>query len=79
MPDIIQVGLGPIGQQMVEYALQRPSLNIVGAVDVDPQKIGRDVGEFCGLAPLGILISARSTKPSGNANLTSPSSRRSAA
>jgi hypothetical protein len=58
MPDIIQVGLGPIGQQMVEYALQRPSLNIVGAVDVDPQKIGRDVGEFCGLAPLGILISA---------------------
>lgn len=57
MIDIIHVGMGPLGQMMVQHALERKCLNIVGAVDVDPRKAGRDLGEFCDRPPLGIAIS----------------------
>jgi len=46
---IVQVGVGPIGQRIVEYALQRDGLELVGAVDPDPEKMGRDLGDVCGL------------------------------
>jgi len=55
--DIIHVGMGPLGQMMVQHALERKCLNIVGAVDVDPRKACRDLGEFCDRPPLGIAIS----------------------
>jgi hypothetical protein len=56
MIDIVHIGLGPLGQKMVKSAVERGSFRIVGAVDTDPAKIGQDVGEFCGLAPLGVPI-----------------------
>jgi 4-hydroxy-tetrahydrodipicolinate reductase len=43
---------------MVEYLSERPAYEIVGAVDIDPGKIGRDLGELAGLsAPLGVRVS----------------------
>jgi len=45
---VIQVGLGPIGQKVVSYALQRNELKIVGAADPAEDKCGRDLGEVCG-------------------------------
>src|SRR5512143_1128233 len=57
MIEIVHVGLGPLGQMMVRSAVERASFRLVGAVDVDPAKIGRDLGEFCGIKPLGIPIS----------------------
>lgn len=53
---IIQAGLGPLGQKMVQFAQQRKGLKIVAAVDTDPAKIGRDLGELCGLKKLGIKV-----------------------
>ena len=48
---IIQIGLGPIGQKITRYFLARKNdFRIVGAVDIDPAKIGRDLGEVCGLS-----------------------------
>jgi hypothetical protein len=56
MIDVVHIGLGPLGQKMVRSAVQRGSFRIVGAVDTDPAKIGKDLGEFCGIGPLGVTI-----------------------
>ncbi len=58
MIDIIHIGLGPLGQKMIRSAVERGSFRLVGAVDVDPAKIGKDLGELCGVKRLGIPISA---------------------
>jgi len=57
MTKIIHVGIGPLGQKTVKYAVERRCFNIVGAVDIDPEKEGRDLGELCGIDPLGIAVS----------------------
>jgi 4-hydroxy-tetrahydrodipicolinate reductase len=58
MINTVHVGIGPIGQKMVKYAVERGYFNIVGAVDPDPEKAGKDLGELCGINPLGIIISS---------------------
>lgn len=57
MLKIVQLGLGPIGQQLTRYLSERPGIQIVGAVDPDPEKSGKDVGAHAGLEPLDIQIS----------------------
>jgi 4-hydroxy-tetrahydrodipicolinate reductase len=42
---VVHVGLGPIGAEVARQLLARKGFRIVGAVDVDPYKVGRDVGE----------------------------------
>ena len=49
MIDVVHIGLGPLGQMMIRSAVQRGGIRIVGAVDTDPAKIGKDLGEFCGI------------------------------
>ena len=51
MPDIkvMHYGLGPIGAAVVKQVAARPGFKIVGAVDIDPAKIGRDLGDVVGL------------------------------
>jgi len=52
--NVIQYGLGPIGSAVARLAAKRNGLNLVGGVDIDPAKVGRDVGEVIGLdSPLG--------------------------
>ena len=54
---VIQYGLGPIGCRTVQYMLERPKVELVGAIDRDPQKVGVDVGELAGLsAELGLKV-----------------------
>ncbi len=43
---IVQYGLGPIGLGIVEVLLTRPSVQLVGAIDIDKNKVGKDVGQF---------------------------------
>jgi 4-hydroxy-tetrahydrodipicolinate reductase len=43
------MGLGPIGAAVARQVADRKALKIVGAVDIDPAKIGRDVGDVIGL------------------------------
>ena len=54
---VIQMGLGPIGQKTVAYLAERDSIELVGAIDIDPEKIGRDVGDLCDIDTLGIAVS----------------------
>ena len=56
MINTVHVGIGPLGQQMVKYAMERACFNIVGAVDSDPDKAGKELGELCGIDPLGIIV-----------------------
>ena len=53
---VVQMGLGPIGNKATLYLSERANLQIVGAVDADPAKVGQDVGVLAGLAPLGVVV-----------------------
>jgi 4-hydroxy-tetrahydrodipicolinate reductase len=46
---VVHVGLGPIGAGVVRQVAGRKGFAIVGAVDLDPEKAGRDLGEICGV------------------------------
>ena len=43
---VVQYGLGPIGLGIVEVLLSRPWVQLVGAIDIDKTKVGKDVGQF---------------------------------
>src|SRR5581483_6647544 len=42
---VLLVGLGPIGAAVARQLVSRRGFQIVGAVDIDPSKVGRDAGE----------------------------------
>lgn len=59
---VVQYGLGPIGCECVRQLLARPGIRLVGAVDIDPGKAGRDAAEVAGL-PESIGIRVRNDAP----------------
>src|SRR6187397_2508113 len=67
---VLHYGLGPIGAAVVKQVADRRGFKIVGAVDIDPAKVGRDLGLVAGVGrALRINFSAdakktiKSTKP----------------
>jgi len=56
MINTVHVGIGPLGQKVLRYAVERGCFNIVGAVDPDPEKAGKDLGQLCGIEPLGVTV-----------------------
>lgn len=46
---VLQVGLGPIGASIARQVGERAGFELVGGVDLDPGKVGRDLGPVCGL------------------------------
>ena len=46
---VLHVGLGPIGAAVARQVATRSGFKAVGAVDIDPAKLGRDLGEIIGL------------------------------
>jgi 4-hydroxy-tetrahydrodipicolinate reductase len=55
---VIQYGLGPIGSAVARHVLERKGLQLVGAVDIDPAKVGADVGQVIGSGDsTGITVS----------------------
>src|SRR5215510_7230478 len=46
---VLHYGLGPIGAAVVRQVAERRGFRIVGAVDIDPAKAGRDLGEVAGV------------------------------
>jgi 4-hydroxy-tetrahydrodipicolinate reductase len=50
MPSIrvVHIGLGPIGAAVAQQISERPGFVITGAIDLDPSKIGHDVGDVIG-------------------------------
>jgi 2,4-diaminopentanoate dehydrogenase len=56
----IQFGVGPIGASTARLMREKQAIEICGAIDSDPAKAGRDLGEVVGAsdAPWGVKISA---------------------
>jgi 4-hydroxy-tetrahydrodipicolinate reductase len=60
---VLHYGLGPIGASIVKQIASRPGLKIVGAIDIDSAKVGRDLGEVAGLSKrLGIRVQSDAAK-----------------
>ncbi len=57
---VIQYGVGPIGASIARLMREKQAIEIIGAIDTDPAKVGRDLGEVTGAtdAPWGVTISA---------------------
>ena len=52
----VQYGVGPIGSRIVRSALQQ-GINFAGAIDIDPEKLGRDLGNVAGCEePLDVTV-----------------------
>jgi 2,4-diaminopentanoate dehydrogenase len=51
-------GLGPIGIGIARLALARQGLEVVGAIDIDPNKTGRDLGEIINNTVIGVTVGA---------------------
>ena len=58
----IQYGVGPIGASIVKLLREKDTVDIVGAIDSDPAKIGRDLADVVGASdgPWGIKVSGDS-------------------
>src|SRR5258708_26098715 len=60
MPNIrvMHFGLGPIGTAIVKQVAVRPGFKIVGGIEIDRAKEGRDLGDVVGLSKrLGVKVS----------------------
>ena len=56
---VAQYGIGPIGAEIARLLLTKPWVTITSAVDIDPNKIGRDLGEVIGLdRKTGVIITS---------------------
>src|SRR2546429_4557840 len=55
----IQYGVGPIGASIARLMREKQAIEIIGAIDTDPAKVGRDLGEVLGApdAPWGVKVS----------------------
>lgn len=60
----VQYGVGPIGASIARLMREKQAIEIVGAIDTDPTKAGRDLGELVGApdAPWGVSVSADAGK-----------------
>lgn len=60
---VLSFGLGPIGLGVARQLAERPGFKIVGAVDIDPTKVGRDIAELLGRRrKAGVKVSDNPTK-----------------
>lgn len=50
------VGLGKLGLAVAEGLANRADIEIAAAVDLDPNKLGKDLGELLGREPLGVEV-----------------------
>jgi hypothetical protein len=47
---VLQIGLGPIGAQTTLLMAQKPFIKLVGGLDIDPYKVGKDLSVIVGLS-----------------------------
>lgn len=55
---VISYGVGAVGSMIAKFLLEKEGMDIVGAVDVDENKVGKNLGEVLGVEKkLGIKVS----------------------
>ena len=55
---VVSYGIGVIGQKLATHLLEKEGVEIVGAVDINPKLIGKDLGEVLSAKKLGVKISS---------------------
>ncbi len=60
---VMQMGLGPIGCRVAQLISQREELMLVGAMDIDPAKVGRTVAQVCSFEAEGSPVVGNSLEP----------------
>jgi hypothetical protein len=77
---VLHYGLGPIGCAIVRQVANRKGFKTVAAIDIDPAKVGSDLGEVAGLGrKLGVKVSSdvartlRTAKPDAVVHCTGSS------
>ena len=56
---VAQYGIGPIGAEIARLLLTKSWVKVVAAVDIDPSKIGKDLGEVIGLGRnVGVTVTS---------------------
>ena len=46
---VMHFGVGPVGAAVAKQIAHRRGFKSVGAIDIDPIKVGRDLGDVAGL------------------------------
>ena len=55
MKRIVVWGTGFVGKLVIEEIVTHPAYELVGVGVSNPDKVGKDVGEICGIHPIGVL------------------------
>ncbi len=56
---VIHYGLGPIGLEIARLTAERAALHSIGAIDISPELVGRDLAELTGTgSPTGVCVTA---------------------
>ncbi|MCU1391062.1 MAG: dihydrodipicolinate reductase, partial [Ilumatobacteraceae bacterium] len=55
---IVQWTTGNVGERSVIAIAANPLLELVGCFAWSADKVGRDVGELCGIPPMGVVATA---------------------
>ena len=55
---VVSYGIGVIGQKLANHLLEKEGVEIVGAIDINPKIVGKDLGEVLGSKKLGVKISS---------------------
>jgi len=54
---VIVWGLGSVGRYAIKMIMQKKSVELVAAVDIDPEKVGKDAGELFDFGKAGVVVS----------------------
>ena len=52
---VVQWTTGKTGRAAVRATVQHPTLDLVGGFAWSADKVGRDIGELCGIDPVGVM------------------------
>jgi hypothetical protein len=55
---VVQWTTGQVAQAAVRAVVAQPERELAGCYAGSPQKVGKDVGEWCGLPPLGVAATS---------------------
>jgi len=53
---VVIYGLGAIGSLIAKHLYNRKGIKLVGGIDIDPNKVGNDLGEVIGVGKLGVMV-----------------------
>jgi len=66
---VVQWTTGNVGQRSVQAVMKRSDLELVGCYAWSAEKAGRDVGELCGIDPLGVTSTGVVDEATGTVRL----------